>query len=311
MRQRGVSRAIAAEKRRFSSKTRRLRRSARAPYSAPPSSFQPASRHELWTHASRYPQSLRKLARPHRHGRGHDAACRQFCGLGHQRHFSRLRPARRWRRSARPKSGIDQFRQTYDDRLQQIGRQLGHPLPPDQANALGLDRQVLGEMIAQAGLDQLAQKMGLGLSDTRYRTAHHVRSASAGSSTAISTARGFKCSCSDMGYERARLYRRTAADVLAPAARRQHIRRHHAAAGLARRHQSVPESTAQHRNMCRSARRKPATFRRRPTRTQQIFRRAQNPVPGAGIPQDRHHHGDAGGAGAMDADFRRRHQKGL
>ena len=58
-----------------------------------------------------------------------------------------------------------QFRQTYDDRLQQIGRQLGHPLLPDQANAIGLDRQVLGEMIAQAGLDQLAQKIGLGLSN--------------------------------------------------------------------------------------------------------------------------------------------------
>ncbi len=60
-----------------------------------------------------------------------------------------------------------QFRQTYDDRLQQIGRQLGHPLPADQANAIGLDRQVLGEMVAQAGLDQLAQRMGLGLSDTQ------------------------------------------------------------------------------------------------------------------------------------------------
>jgi len=59
----------------------------------------------------------------------------------------------------------DQFRQTYNDRLQQIGRQLGHPLPADQASALGLDRQVLGEMIAQAGLDQLAKKMGLGLSN--------------------------------------------------------------------------------------------------------------------------------------------------
>ena len=58
----------------------------------------------------------------------------------------------------------DQFRQAYDNRLQDIGRELGHPLPPDQASALGLDRQVLGEMIAQAGLDQLAHKMGLGLS---------------------------------------------------------------------------------------------------------------------------------------------------
>jgi peptidyl-prolyl cis-trans isomerase D len=60
----------------------------------------------------------------------------------------------------------DQFRQTYNDRLQQISRQIGHPLPPDQAKALGLDRQVLTEMIAQAGLDQLAQKMGLGLSNS-------------------------------------------------------------------------------------------------------------------------------------------------
>jgi peptidyl-prolyl cis-trans isomerase D len=60
---------------------------------------------------------------------------------------------------------IEQFRQTYQDRLQLIGRQMGHPLPPDQAAALGLDRQVLGEMVAQAGLDQRARQMGLGLAD--------------------------------------------------------------------------------------------------------------------------------------------------
>jgi peptidyl-prolyl cis-trans isomerase D len=60
---------------------------------------------------------------------------------------------------------IEQFRQTYNDRLQQVSRELGHPLPPGQANAMGLDRQVLGEMIAQAGLDQRARQMGLGLSD--------------------------------------------------------------------------------------------------------------------------------------------------
>ena len=67
---------------------------------------------------------------------------------------------------------IDQFRQTYQDRLQLIGRQLGHPLPPDQAAALGLDRQVLGEMIAQAGLDQRAHQMGLGLADAEI--ARHI-----------------------------------------------------------------------------------------------------------------------------------------
>jgi peptidyl-prolyl cis-trans isomerase D len=60
---------------------------------------------------------------------------------------------------------VDRFRQNYQDRLQQIGRELGRPLPADRANALGLDRQVLGEMIAQAGLDQRVRQMGLGLSD--------------------------------------------------------------------------------------------------------------------------------------------------
>ena len=60
---------------------------------------------------------------------------------------------------------IDLFRQTYNDRLQKLAQQLGHPITPEQANALGLDRQVLGEMIAQAGLDQLARQMRLGISD--------------------------------------------------------------------------------------------------------------------------------------------------
>jgi peptidyl-prolyl cis-trans isomerase D len=65
-----------------------------------------------------------------------------------------------------------QFRQTYQDRMQQIETQIGHPLPPGQAQALGLDRQVLGEMIAQAGLDQRAKKMGLGISDAEI--ARHI-----------------------------------------------------------------------------------------------------------------------------------------
>jgi peptidyl-prolyl cis-trans isomerase D len=69
---------------------------------------------------------------------------------------------------------IDRFRQNYQDRLQQIGRELGRPLPADRANALGLDRQVLGEMIAQAGLDQRVRQMGLGLSDADI--ARHITS---------------------------------------------------------------------------------------------------------------------------------------
>jgi peptidyl-prolyl cis-trans isomerase D len=69
---------------------------------------------------------------------------------------------------------IEQFQQSYRDRLQQIGQEIGHPVPPQQASALGLDRQVLGEMIAQAGLDQRARQMGLGLSDEEI--AHRVMS---------------------------------------------------------------------------------------------------------------------------------------
>jgi peptidyl-prolyl cis-trans isomerase D len=60
---------------------------------------------------------------------------------------------------------IEQFRQTYNDRLQQLERQLGRVITPEQASAFGLDRQVLSEMVAQAGLDQRARQMRLGISD--------------------------------------------------------------------------------------------------------------------------------------------------
>ena len=60
---------------------------------------------------------------------------------------------------------IDDFRRAYNDRLRQIERQLGHPLPPEQAKAIGLDRQVLGSMVAEAGLDQRVRQMGLGISN--------------------------------------------------------------------------------------------------------------------------------------------------
>jgi peptidyl-prolyl cis-trans isomerase D len=69
---------------------------------------------------------------------------------------------------------VESFRQTYQDRLQQLGRELGQPLSADRASALGVDRQVLSEMIARAGLDQRARQMGLGLSDAEI--AHHITS---------------------------------------------------------------------------------------------------------------------------------------
>src|SRR5258707_1047304 len=60
---------------------------------------------------------------------------------------------------------LDTFRQLYQDRLQQIGRQLDRPLLPDQARALGLDRQLLNEVIAEAAMDERARAMQLNVSD--------------------------------------------------------------------------------------------------------------------------------------------------
>jgi peptidyl-prolyl cis-trans isomerase D len=60
---------------------------------------------------------------------------------------------------------LNQFRQLYTDRLQQIGRQIGRPLTMEQARAFGFDRQVLQQTIAEAALDEDARRLGLGQSD--------------------------------------------------------------------------------------------------------------------------------------------------
>jgi peptidyl-prolyl cis-trans isomerase D len=62
--------------------------------------------------------------------------------------------------------GVEQFRQTYNDRLQQLGRRLGRPITPDQAQALGLPRQMLGQMLADAALDERVRQLGLNLADS-------------------------------------------------------------------------------------------------------------------------------------------------
>src|SRR5436309_268035 len=65
----------------------------------------------------------------------------------------------------RTEISIEQFRQLYTEKLQQIGRQFGRPLTMDQARAFGLDRQVLQQVIAEAALDDNARQLGLGQSD--------------------------------------------------------------------------------------------------------------------------------------------------
>ena len=59
----------------------------------------------------------------------------------------------------------EQFRQTYTDQLQQFQRQVGRPITPEQARALGIDRQILEKMMAEAALDQRTRALGLGVGD--------------------------------------------------------------------------------------------------------------------------------------------------
>ena len=60
---------------------------------------------------------------------------------------------------------MDQFRVRYNEQLQQLSRQVGRPITPEQARAFGLEQQLLGRMVAFAVLDQKAKQMGLGISD--------------------------------------------------------------------------------------------------------------------------------------------------
>jgi peptidyl-prolyl cis-trans isomerase D len=60
---------------------------------------------------------------------------------------------------------VEQFRQLYNERLQQFGRQLGRPISLEQARNMGLDQQIVGTLIGEATLDERAKALRLGISD--------------------------------------------------------------------------------------------------------------------------------------------------
>jgi peptidyl-prolyl cis-trans isomerase D len=59
----------------------------------------------------------------------------------------------------------EQFRQIYNEKLQEIGRQIGRPITPEQARALGFDRQIMNQLTADIALDERARALRLSLSD--------------------------------------------------------------------------------------------------------------------------------------------------
>ncbi|HXM30728.1 MAG TPA: peptidylprolyl isomerase, partial [Xanthobacteraceae bacterium] len=60
---------------------------------------------------------------------------------------------------------VESFRRLFTERLQQLSRQYGRPITPAQAQILGLDRQILGELLSESALDQKAKGLYLGISD--------------------------------------------------------------------------------------------------------------------------------------------------
>jgi peptidyl-prolyl cis-trans isomerase D len=60
---------------------------------------------------------------------------------------------------------LEQFREYYTDQLRQLSRRAGRAITPDQVRALGLDRQIIGRLVAETTLDHQAKAMGLGISN--------------------------------------------------------------------------------------------------------------------------------------------------
>jgi peptidyl-prolyl cis-trans isomerase D len=98
---------------------------------------------------------------------------------------------------------IDQFRQLYNDRLQQIGRQFGRPLSSAQARAFGLDQEVLRQWVRDALLDEAARRMGLGQSDAEIVRLIQAEPAFAGVSGKFDPQR-FAAIIRQMGYSEQR-----------------------------------------------------------------------------------------------------------
>jgi peptidyl-prolyl cis-trans isomerase D len=65
------------------------------------------------------------------------------------------------------KVSINEYRLAYDRQLSVMSRQFGQRITHEQAKALGIDNQVLAQLVSGAVLDEQARKLGLGLSKDR------------------------------------------------------------------------------------------------------------------------------------------------
>src|SRR6185312_5742270 len=62
---------------------------------------------------------------------------------------------------------LNEYRLAYDRQLSTLSQRLGQRLTREQATALGVDQQVLSQLVAGAVLDEQARRLGLGISTGR------------------------------------------------------------------------------------------------------------------------------------------------
>ncbi len=61
---------------------------------------------------------------------------------------------------------VEQYQNAFRNALNRLSQQMNKPLTPDEARTLGLDRQVLRQLLQNAALDQEMQRLRLDVSDT-------------------------------------------------------------------------------------------------------------------------------------------------
>ena len=138
---------------------------------------------------------------------------------------------------------IDQFRTLYNDRLQQFSRQLGRAISSDQARALGLDRLVIAQLIADIALDERARVLGLNLSDAEVAKQITTDPAFLGPNGQFDRVR-FEQIIRQAGYHRGALHCRAAPPAAAPPDRRHRVRRSDGTEGRDRGGQPLSERAA-------------------------------------------------------------------
>jgi peptidyl-prolyl cis-trans isomerase D len=90
------------------------------------------------------------------------------------------------------KIGIEQFRLLYQERLQQVGRELGRALTPEQARAINLDRRMLGELISETALDEKTRQLRLAVDDEMLLAHIHANPAFRGANGQFDPARFYE-----------------------------------------------------------------------------------------------------------------------